>query len=372
VNTENKLREALAMAVRQNEHDMLMTGEELRTCRAALISADAEPVALNKHVIFDKLTRRAQQRTSPENVEDVLAAISARYGRLYTTHSSPEAAEAGEAVAGEKLWLWKNGDHYLAYRHLYPCFTPGGDPMTLGEPVGYALIRESHDRATPSKPHFMSMEAAQNRATQREHGRIDGMVGALKKIQEERKAEAEARPVGEEYALLRELVDAEDAQDAMRMAHPATRQMISAEEAHAVGDRVDKAWIAARQALSAAPREAVPRGYVRADEAMSVHQLFDDLCDVVAEANAADTVMGRPEVLRSKLIKIRDAVGDAVNGYIPFAAPAAPREVAGWKWMPPEATPEMIAAVEDRSDRLWSTGAVYRAMFSAAPQEGTP
>jgi hypothetical protein len=40
--------------------------------------------------------------------------------------------------------------------------------------------------------------------------------------------------------------------------------------------------------------------------------------------------------------------------------------------MPPEATPEMIAAVEDRSDRLWSTGAVYRAMLAAAPQEGTP
>jgi hypothetical protein len=117
--------------------------------------------------------------------------------KLCSAPSSPGAAEAGETVAGEKLWLWKNGDHYLAYRHLYPCFTPGGDPMTLGEPVGYALIRESHDRATPSKPHFMSMEAAQNRATQREHGRIDGMVGALKKIQEERKAEAEARPVGE-------------------------------------------------------------------------------------------------------------------------------------------------------------------------------
>ena len=30
------LRTALAMAVRQNEHDMLMTGDELRTCRLAL------------------------------------------------------------------------------------------------------------------------------------------------------------------------------------------------------------------------------------------------------------------------------------------------------------------------------------------------
>lgn len=30
------LREMLSVAVRQNEHDMLMTGEELRACRAAL------------------------------------------------------------------------------------------------------------------------------------------------------------------------------------------------------------------------------------------------------------------------------------------------------------------------------------------------
>jgi hypothetical protein len=353
VNTENKLREALAMAVRQNEHDMLMTGEELRTCRAALISADAEPVALNKHVIFDKLTRRAQQRTSPENVEDVLAAISARYGRLYTTHSSPEAAEAGEAAD-------KCEDAHTAtliQRDLYHDIAD-----ELAERIAKITGHEIGEHSSNNDPWLNAKDAA------------DEYLALLPQSPKPThpQAEAEARPVGEEYALLRELVDAEDAQDAMRMAHPATRQMISAEEAHAVGDRVDKAWIAARQALSAAPREAVPRGYVRADEAMSVHQLFDDLCDVVAEANAADTVMGRPEVLRSKLIKIRDAVGDAVNGYIPFAAPAAPREVAGWKWMPPEATPEMIAAVEDRSDRLWSTGAVYRAMLAAAPQEGTP
>ncbi len=30
------LRKALAAAIRQNEHDMLMTGEELRAARAAL------------------------------------------------------------------------------------------------------------------------------------------------------------------------------------------------------------------------------------------------------------------------------------------------------------------------------------------------
>lgn len=32
------LRDALAVAVRQNDHDMLMTGEELRACRAALMT----------------------------------------------------------------------------------------------------------------------------------------------------------------------------------------------------------------------------------------------------------------------------------------------------------------------------------------------
>ena len=36
-----RLRAALEMAVRQNEHDMLMTGEELRACRAALAGLGA-------------------------------------------------------------------------------------------------------------------------------------------------------------------------------------------------------------------------------------------------------------------------------------------------------------------------------------------
>lgn len=45
----------------------------------------------------------------------------------------------------KKLWLWKNGNHYWAFEHLYPCY-PNGDPMTLGEPVGYALLKESVPR----------------------------------------------------------------------------------------------------------------------------------------------------------------------------------------------------------------------------------
>lgn len=46
----------------------------------------------------------------------------------------------------ETLWLWQNGDHFLAFRNLYPCFSPGGDPMTLGEPFGRAIFKQSHNR----------------------------------------------------------------------------------------------------------------------------------------------------------------------------------------------------------------------------------
>ena len=37
-----ELLEALQLAVLQNEHDMLMTGEELRICRAAIAKAEGK------------------------------------------------------------------------------------------------------------------------------------------------------------------------------------------------------------------------------------------------------------------------------------------------------------------------------------------
>jgi len=44
-----------------------------------------------------------------------------------------------------QVWLWKNGDHYLGYTNLYPCHS-NGDPMVLGEPIGYARIKSSLPR----------------------------------------------------------------------------------------------------------------------------------------------------------------------------------------------------------------------------------
>jgi hypothetical protein len=58
-----------------------------------------------------------------------------------------EKAEAELAACredGTPLYLWKNGDHYLAFTHEYPCFEDG-DPMTFGEPAARAIFKASHN-----------------------------------------------------------------------------------------------------------------------------------------------------------------------------------------------------------------------------------
>jgi hypothetical protein len=46
-------------------------------------------------------------------------------------------------MSKQKLWLWKNGPHeFWAFDNPYPC-DPNGDPITLGEPVGYAFVMQS-------------------------------------------------------------------------------------------------------------------------------------------------------------------------------------------------------------------------------------
>ena len=42
-----------------------------------------------------------------------------------------------------KLWLWKNGDHYLAFDNPMPCYPDGGDPLVAGEPVAIAVFMPS-------------------------------------------------------------------------------------------------------------------------------------------------------------------------------------------------------------------------------------
>lgn len=58
-----------------------------------------------------------------------------------------EPAEDGAPDGwGEKLWLWKNfvdgRPEYWAFSNPYPCHR-NGDPMVLGEPCGFGLVKQS-------------------------------------------------------------------------------------------------------------------------------------------------------------------------------------------------------------------------------------
>ena len=61
----------------------------------------------------------------------------------------------------KKLWLWKNfvdgRPEYWAFDNPYPCQPGGGDPMTLGEPCGYALFHES-ENARPDRTEEQVLE----------------------------------------------------------------------------------------------------------------------------------------------------------------------------------------------------------------------
>jgi hypothetical protein len=64
-----------------------------------------------------------------------------------------------------KLWLWRNGlIEFWAFDNPYPCY-PNGDPMTLGEPYGYALFKESvNGRPDVTEEYVMrQMEVAKQR-----------------------------------------------------------------------------------------------------------------------------------------------------------------------------------------------------------------
>ena len=54
---------------------------------------------------------------------------------------------ADQVREGKVLWMWKNfvggKPEYWAFDNPYPCVSVHGDPLTLGEPCGYAVMKES-------------------------------------------------------------------------------------------------------------------------------------------------------------------------------------------------------------------------------------
>jgi len=70
-------------------------------------------------------------------------------------------ALSANTVAPERLWLWRNfvdgKPEYWAFDNPYPC-EPCGDPMTLGEPCGWAILKQS-ENGRPDVP-IADVEAA--------------------------------------------------------------------------------------------------------------------------------------------------------------------------------------------------------------------
>lgn len=52
-----------------------------------------------------------------------------------------DLSEEAPPTSDRKIWLWKNGDHFWAFDQEFPCY-PDGDPMTIGEPIGWAWLKE--------------------------------------------------------------------------------------------------------------------------------------------------------------------------------------------------------------------------------------
>lgn len=102
-------------------------------------------VAWNSYKQTEAFENSKRWAIRPEHTDGSLwAAFSAGFNAQPApgakTPATPTLAE------GTPLWLWREGDHFLAFAHEYPCFKPAGDPMTLGEPAGTAVFKASHAR----------------------------------------------------------------------------------------------------------------------------------------------------------------------------------------------------------------------------------
>ena len=104
--------EALRMTVRQNEHDMLMTGDELRECCAALAAVDAQPAEPAQEpppgfvLVPLRMTRAMELVVEAEDWQwaDLLAAAESVTLEQYQEAGQPAEPvqePVGEVVIGE-------------------------------------------------------------------------------------------------------------------------------------------------------------------------------------------------------------------------------------------------------------------------------
>jgi len=53
-------------------------------------------------------------------------------------------------MTDQRWWIWRDGPgKFIAYDNEYPCMSRGGDPLTLGNPVWYAVTRAQFEALRP-------------------------------------------------------------------------------------------------------------------------------------------------------------------------------------------------------------------------------
>ncbi len=123
-----KVRAALEMALRQNEHDMVMTGEECRQCREALALLAPETQGAVAWLHW-------HDRCDPPKWVDFERDEGASNTPLYT-HTPPAEVPDAEGFAAlvekaraemERYWLGQSSKHQLttAIEHAYAAAQPG-------------------------------------------------------------------------------------------------------------------------------------------------------------------------------------------------------------------------------------------------------
>jgi hypothetical protein len=120
-----------------------------RPCRAP----DAAPVGKRTMVIANDSRRGGEPQriaiTLPLATPTGVAGVGSEASSLRRFPSETTADESTSAAAQEgeqrKLWLWRNfvdgRPEYWAFDHPFPRNLHDGDPQTLGEPCGYALLK---------------------------------------------------------------------------------------------------------------------------------------------------------------------------------------------------------------------------------------
>lgn len=79
--------------------------------------------------------------TSDGDTSCMAEGIRERFASL----SHPDSRTEPQEVV-ERIWLWRNGTgEYVAYRSAWPVMVGGGDPLTLGEPTGWAYLMPCDD-----------------------------------------------------------------------------------------------------------------------------------------------------------------------------------------------------------------------------------